>query len=52
MSEKNKKKNIDSKLQKIIDEGIKEWKIIENSCKSAYFISSPESQLDKLMNGK
>ena len=37
-------------LQKLINKAIKKWKIIEEGCKSAYFISNPKSQLDKLLN--
>lgn len=52
---KNKIKSeihLDSNLKEIFDKAIKEWKIVENGCKSAYFISDPKNHLDNLLNGK
>lgn len=46
------KSQLDENIQNLLDKAIKEWKIIENSCKSAYFISNPKSHLDNLSNEK
>lgn len=40
-SNKKEEKNKSGDFKKILKEALKEWKVIENCCKSAYFISNP-----------